>query len=95
MAGSFPAFLILKTKKGELETMEKSKDTMKEFKLVFNAGITRRLIRMGIPVADIKQDRDNADKTVFVFKNDANFREAFENINKEIAEAREKAKDEQ
>ncbi len=75
--------------------MEKSKDTMKEFKLVFNAGITRRLIRMGIPVADIKQDRDNADKTVFVFKNDANFREAFENINKEIAEAREKAKDEQ
>lgn len=75
--------------------MEKSKDTMKEFKLVFNAGITRRLIRMGIPVADIKQDRDNADKTVFVFKNDANFREAFENINKEIVEAREKAKDEQ
>lgn len=75
--------------------MEKNKDTMKEFKLVFNAGITRRLIRMGIPVADIKQDRDNSDKTVFVFKNDANFREAFENINKEIAEARDKSKDEQ
>ena len=68
--------------------MEKTKDIKKEFKLVFNAGIARRLIRMGIPVADIKQDRDNADKTVFVFKNDANFREAFENINKEIAEIR-------
>ena len=70
--------------------MEKTKDIKKEFKLVFNAGIARRLIRMGIPVADIKQDRDNADKTVFVFKNDANFREAFENINKEIAEIRSK-----
>ena len=68
--------------------MEKTKDIKKEFKLVFNAGIARRLIRMGVPVADIKQDRDNADKTVFVFKNDANFREAFENINKEIAEIR-------
>ena len=68
--------------------MEKTKDIKKEFKLVFNAGIARRLIRMGAPVADIKQDRDNADKTVFVFKNDANFREAFENINKEIAEIR-------
>ena len=54
--------------------MEKTKDIKKEFKLVFNAGIARRLIRMGVPVADIKQDRDNADKTVFVFKNDANFR---------------------
>lgn len=70
--------------------MEKTKDRKKEFKLVFNAGIARRLIRMGVPVADIKQDRDNADKTVFVFKNDANFREAFENINKEIAEIRSK-----
>lgn len=70
--------------------MEKTKDIKKEFKLVFNAGIARRLIRMGVPVADIKQDRDNADKTVFVFKNDANFREAFENINKEIAEIRSK-----
>ena len=70
--------------------MEKTKDIKKEFKLVFNAGIARRLIRMGVPVADIKQDRDNADKTVFVFKNDANFREAFENINKEIAESRSK-----
>ena len=70
--------------------MERTKDIKKEFKLVFNAGIARRLIRMGVPLADIKQDRDNADKTVFVFKNDANFREAFENINKEIAEIRSK-----
>ena len=70
--------------------MEKTKDIKKEFKLVFNAGIARRLIRMGVPVADIKQDRDNAGKTAFVFKNDANFREAFENINKEIAEIRSK-----
>ena len=50
-----------------------NKETKKEFKLVFNAGCARQLIRAGIQVADIKQDRDNADKTVFVFKNDDDF----------------------
>ena len=72
--------------------MEKTKDIKKEFKLVFNAGIARRLIRMGVPVADIKQDRDNADKTVFVFKNDAIdlYLNSPELSNKEIAEIRSK-----
>lgn len=58
----------------------------KEYKLVFNAGVVRRLIRMGIPVADVKADRDNPDKTVFVFKRTAEFEAAFEKINNEIAE---------
>ena len=60
----------------------------KEFKLVFNAGVARRLIRMGINIADIKSDRTNPDKTVFVFKRTDEFEAAFAQINKEIAESK-------
>ena len=41
---------------------------------------------MGIPIADIKSDKTNPDKTVFVFKRTPEFEEAFAQINKEIAE---------
>jgi hypothetical protein len=60
----------------------------KEYKLVFNAGVSRRLLKMGIPIADIKSDRTNSDKTVFVFKRTPEFENAFAQINKEIAEAK-------
>ncbi len=60
----------------------------KEYKLVFNAGVARRLVRMGINIADIKSDRTNPDKTVFVFKRTDEFETAFAQINKEIAEAK-------
>jgi hypothetical protein len=60
----------------------------KEYKLVFNAGIARRLIRMGINIADIKSDRTNPDKTVFVFKRTPEFEEAFTQINRELAEVK-------
>ena len=60
----------------------------KEYKLVFNAGVARRLVRMGINIADIKSDRANPDKTVFVFKRTPEFEAAFARINKEIAEAK-------
>ena len=60
----------------------------KEFKLIFNSGCARRLLKMGIPIADIKADRTNPDKTVFVFKRTPEFEVAFAQINKEIAEAK-------
>ena len=60
----------------------------KEYKLVFNAGVARRLLRMGVNIADIKSDRTNPDKTVFVFKRTSEFEEAFAQINKEIAETK-------
>lgn len=60
----------------------------KEFKLVFNAGVSRRLLKMGLNIADIKSDRTNPDKTVFVFKRTPEFEEAFAQINKEIAETK-------
>ena len=60
----------------------------KEYKLVFNAGVARQMIRMGLVVADIKKDRDNPDKTVFVFKRTPEFEATFAQINKEIAETK-------
>lgn len=65
----------------------------KEYKLVFNAGCARRLLRMGVPIADIKSDRVNADKTVFVFKRTPEFEAAFAEINKGIAEAKAKSEE--
>ena len=60
----------------------------KEAKLIFNAGTARSLLRAGCTIIDIKQSRENADKTVFVFKIDEHFQTEFERINKEIAEAK-------
>lgn len=68
--------------------MENKEIIKREFKLVFNSGVCRQLIRMGIPVADIKADKNNPDKTVFVFKRTPEFEVAFTQINKEIAEAK-------
>ena len=63
-------------------------DIKKEYKLVFNAGVARRLLRMGVNIADIKSDRTNPDKTVFVFKRTPEFEDAFAQVNREIAEVK-------
>ena len=60
----------------------------KECKLVFNPGCARALLRAGCTICDIKQSRENADKSIFVFKNDEIFKSEFERINKEIAESK-------
>ena len=65
----------------------------KETRLVFNYGVTRKLLAAGCTVVDIKPDRENQitgkDKCIHVFKNDELFQTEFERINREIAEARE------
>lgn len=68
--------------------MENKETIKREFKLVFNSGVARRLLKMGVNIADIKADRVNPDKTVFVFKRTPEFEAAFAQINKEIAEAK-------
>lgn len=60
----------------------------KECKLVFNAGTARSLLRAGCVVVDIKQSKENADRTIFAFKNDEHFKAEFERISKEIAAAK-------
>lgn len=68
--------------------MENIKRKEKEAKLIFNAGTARSLLKAGCQIVDIKQSRENADKTVFAFKNDEHFKAEFERINKEISEAK-------
>lgn len=40
----------------------------KQFKEIFTPYVARRLLRMGNPIYDIKPDKDNRDKTIFVFE---------------------------
>lgn len=60
----------------------------KEAKLIFNAGAARSLLKAGCTMIDVKPDRENPVKSVFVFKADDHFWTEFERINKEIAEAK-------
>lgn len=61
----------------------------KDTKLVFNYGVTRKLLAAGCTVCDIKPDRENQvtgkDRCVHVFKNDEVFQAEFEKLNREIA----------
>lgn len=66
-------------------------DIKKEAKLIFNAGTARSLLKAGCVMIDIKPERTNKDKSVFVFKNDEHFQKEFERINKEIAESKKEA----
>jgi hypothetical protein len=60
----------------------------KDAKLIFNAGTARSLLKANCQIIDVKPDRENADKSVFVFKNDEKVQTEFERINKEIAAAK-------
>lgn len=61
----------------------------KKAKLVFNAGVVRKLLKAGCRIIDVKADRDNKDKTVFVFERDEAFEKAFLDINEELKKAKE------
>lgn len=54
----------------------------KEYKIIFNSGIMRHLLKdYNIPIADIKADKNNSDKTVYVVKRTPEFEKAFAEIN--------------
>ncbi len=40
----------------------------KEYKEIFTPYVARRLLRMGNPIYDIKPDKNNRDKTIFIFE---------------------------
>ena len=61
----------------------------KKAKLVFNAGVVRKLLKAGCRIIDVKADRDNKDKTVFVFERDEAFEKAFSDINEELKKVKE------
>lgn len=56
-------------------------DIKKNFKLVFNPRCARHLLRVGCTISDIKQSKENPDKTIFVFKRDEIFEKAFAELN--------------
>lgn len=64
-----------------MNTIEK--DTRKS-RLVFDAKIARKLLKQNFVVIDIKPNRENTDKSVFVFENTDEFKNALALIMDEI-----------
>ena len=69
-----------------MEIMEK--DTRKS-RLIFDAKIARKLLKMGFVVIDIKPNRENTDKSIFVFENTEEFQQTLTQILDEIKEKKE------
>jgi len=42
---------------------------MKEYISIFKPKIARHLLKKGFVIADIKADKENTDRTIFIFKN--------------------------
>ena len=59
------------------------KDTRKS-RLIFDAKIARKLLKMGYVVIDIKPNRENTDKSIFVFENTDEFKQVLDQIMEEI-----------
>ena len=59
------------------------KDTRKS-RLIFDAKIARKLLKEGFVVIDIKPNRENTDKSIFVFENTEEFKQALTQIMDEI-----------
>lgn len=64
------------------------KDTRKS-RLIFDAKIARRLLKEGFVVIDIKPNRENTDKSIFVFENTEEFKSALTHIMDEIKSKKE------
>lgn len=62
--------------------MEREKST----KLIFKPTIARRLLKGGCQIVDIKPNKEDKAKTVFVFKIDENFKECLSSILKDREE---------
>ena len=59
------------------------KDTRKS-RLIFDAKIARKLLKQGFVVIDIKPNRENTDKSIFVFENTEDFQNALTQLMDEI-----------
>ena len=59
------------------------KDTRKS-RLIFDAKIARKLLKQGFVVTDIKPNRENTDKSIFIFENTEEFKQALAVLMDEI-----------
>lgn len=60
------------------------KRDIRESRLVFDAKMARKLLKQGFVVIDIKPNRENTDKTIFVFENTDEFKVALEKLMDEL-----------
>ena len=67
----------------------------RESRLVFDAKIARKLLKRGFFVIDIKPNRENQEKSIFVFENNESFQKAFSEIMDEIKAKKEQEAEEQ
>jgi hypothetical protein len=63
----------------ELGVIPQEADCEKKCKSVFDPGIARHLLQAGCVLADVKPDKHNKTKTIFLFLNDEHFRECLKN----------------
>lgn len=68
----------------------KNNNETKESRLVFKADIARQLMKAKCYPIDIKPDRKNHDRTIFVFANDDKFQTTFNEILNDIQDERQK-----
>ena len=68
------------------------KDTRKS-RLIFDAKIARKLLKMGFVVIDIKPNRENTDKSIFVFENTDEFKCGLATVLEEIKEKKDVAEE--
>ena len=59
-------------------------------KLVFSPQITRHLLKMGNKIIDIKADKNDSKRTVFVFQKDKKFEQDFNTVLNDIADEKRK-----
>ena len=64
--------------------METNVKDMRKSRLIFDAKIARKLLKMGYVVIDIKPNRENTEKSIFVFENTDEFKQALAQIMEEI-----------
>jgi thymidine phosphorylase len=70
------------------------KDTRKS-RLIFDAKIARKLLKQNFVVIDIKPNRENTDKSIFVFENTEEFQNALTQLMDEIKAKKEAEESEQ
>lgn len=74
------------------EVIRNNNNETKESRLVFKAEIARQLLHMGDKIIDIKPDRTNKVRTIFVFENDQKFQDDFNQVLNDIQDQRQKAR---
>lgn len=55
----------------------------KEYISIFKPKKARRLLKMDNPIADIKPDKDNTDRTIFIFENTEKLQQDIEILRKQ------------